>query len=412
MSERAVSGQAVSELIEVVDGRLQVPQCPVIPYIEGDGTGPDIWRATRTVVDAAVAAAYMGRRHIEWKEALAGEKAYRLTGEWLPRETLETIARHVVALKGPLTTPVGGGIRSLNVAIRKELDLYACVRPVKWIRGSPSPVVHPEWIDVVIFRENTEDIYAGIEWEAESEDAAKVIRFLNHEMGCRVAESAGIGVKPMTRAATERLMRKALSYAVENGRCSVTIVHKGNIMKYTEGAFRTWCYDLARREFGDVVVVEDQMASTGGSTPEGKILVNDRITDSMFQQMLLRGREYDVIVTPNLNGDYLSDAVAAQVGGLGMAPGANVGNYLAVFEATHGTAPKYAGLDKTNPSSLILSAAMMLDYIGWSEAAKAVTQALEATIAEKTVTYDLARQMEGAKQVRASEFAEAIVAHL
>ena len=402
----------MSELIKVVDGSLRVPQCPVIPYIEGDGTGPDIWRATRTVVDAAVATAYLGRRHIKWKEALAGEKAHRLTGEWLPHETLETIARHVVALKGPLTTPVGGGIRSLNVAIRKELDLYACIRPVRWIRGAPSPVVHPEWIDVVIFRENTEDIYAGIEWEAESENAGKVIRFLNHEMGCQVAESAGIGVKPMTRAATERLMRKALSYAVDNGRRSVTIVHKGNIMKYTEGAFRTWCYDLARREFGDVVVTEDQMDSTGDGVPEGKILVNDRITDSMFQQMLLRGREYNVIVTPNLNGDYLSDAVAAQVGGLGMAPGANIGDYLAVFEATHGTAPKYAGLDKANPSSLILSAAMMLDYIGWSEAASAVTRALETTVAERTVTYDLARQMEGAKQVRASEFAEAIVAHL
>lgn len=402
----------MSEKIVIVDGRLRVPDRPIIPYIEGDGIGPDIWNAAKVVVDAAVRKAHSESRQIEWKEILAGEKAYQLTGEWLPRATLDAVDEYVVAIKGPLTTPIGGGIRSLNVAIRRELDLYACIRPVKWIRGTPSPVVHPEWVDVVIFRENTEDIYAGIEWEAESEAARKVIRFLNDEMGCRLTESAGIGIKPITRAASERLMRKALHYATENGRRVVTIVHKGNIMKYTEGAFRTWCYELAVREFGNVVATESELPSVGGTVPEGKILVNDRITDNMFQQVLLRGKEYDVIVAPNLNGDYLSDALAAQVGGLGMAPGANVGDYLAVFEATHGTAPKYAGLDKVNPSSLILSAAMMLDYIGWNEAARAVVRALEATVAQKTVTYDLARQIEGARQVRTSEFAAAIVANM
>lgn len=402
----------MSEKIVIVDGRLRVPDRPIIPYIEGDGIGPDIWNAAKVVVDAAVRKAHSESRQIEWKEILAGEKAYQLTGEWLPRATLDAVDEYVVAIKGPLTTPIGGGIRSLNVAIRQELDLYACIRPVRWIGGTPSPVIHPEWIDVVIFRENTEDIYAGIEWEAESEAARKVVRFLNDEMGCRLTGSAGIGIKPITRTASERLMRKALHYATENRRRVVTIVHKGNIMKYTEGAFRTWCYELAAREFGNVVVTESELPSVGGTAPEGKILVNDRITDNMFQQVLLRGREYDVIVAPNLNGDYLSDALAAQVGGLGMAPGANVGDYLAVFEATHGTAPKYAGLDKVNPSSLILSAAMMLDYIGWNEAARAVVRALEATVAQKTVTYDLARQIEGARQVRTSEFAAAIVANM
>lgn len=402
----------MSEKIVIVDGRLHVPDRPIIPYIEGDGIGPDIWNAAKVVVDAAVRKAHSESRQIEWKEILAGEKAYQLTGEWLPRATLDAVDEYVVAIKGPLTTPIGGGIRSLNVAIRQELDLYACIRPVRWIGGTPSPVIHPEWIDVVIFRENTEDIYAGIEWEAESEAARKVIRFLNDEMGCRLTGSAGIGIKPITRTASERLMRKALHYATENRRRVVTIVHKGNIMKYTEGAFRTWCYELAAREFGNVVVTESELPSVGGTVPEGKILVNDRITDNMFQQVLLRGKEYDVIVAPNLNGDYLSDALAAQVGGLGMAPGANVGDYLAVFEATHGTAPKYAGLDKVNPSSLILSAAMMLDYIGWNEAARAVVRALEATVAQKTVTYDLARQIEGARQVRTSEFAAAIVANM
>lgn len=399
----------MSERITVVDGELSVPECPIIPFIEGDGTGPDIWHATKTVVDAAVQKAYAGRRQIEWTEILAGEKAFRLTGEWLPRATLDAIARYIVAIKGPLTTPVGGGIRSLNVTIRQVLDLYACIRPVKWIPGTPSPVVHPEWVDVVIFRENTEDIYAGIEWKAESEEAKKVVGFLNKEMGCNVSDSAGIGIKPITRFATERLMRKALRYALDNGRRSVTIVHKGNIMKHTEGAFRTWCYELAQNEFADAVVTEDQLAEMGGSMPEGKILVNDRITDNMFQQMLLRSREYDVIVAPNLNGDYLSDAAAAQAGGLGMAPGANIGDFLAVFEATHGTAPKYAGLDKTNPGSLILSAVMMLDYIGWHEAAEIISDALGATIVQKTVTYDLARQMDGAREVRTSEFAQAMV---
>ncbi|MEA4883747.1 MAG: isocitrate dehydrogenase (NADP(+)) [Clostridia bacterium] len=398
--------------ITIVDDRLHVPDCPIIPYIEGDGTGSDIWKATRTVVDSAVQKAYSGRRQIAWKEILAGEKAHRLTGEWLPRETLEAIREHIVAIKGPLTTPIGGGIRSLNVALRRELDLYACIRPVRWIRGAPSPVVHPEWINVVIFRENTEDIYAGIEWPANSEKAVKVIRFLNREMACNVPEEAGVGIKPMTRTATRRIMAKALRYAIDNRRKSVTIVHKGNIMKYTEGAFKTWCYELAMEEFGDRVVTEDQLAATSGAIPEGKILVNDRIADSMFQQILLRSRDYDVIVTPNLNGDYLSDAAAAQTGGLGMAPGANIGDFLAVFEATHGTAPKYAGLDKVNPGSLILSAAMMLDYMGWTEAANMIAPAMEAAIIEKTVTYDLARGMEGAREIRTSEFAAAIVSHM
>jgi isocitrate dehydrogenase len=395
--------------VYVKDGKLIIPDNPIIPFIEGDGTGPDIWRATRKVVDAAVEKAYGGRRSIEWKEILAGEKAFKLTGRWLPDETLDAIKEHIVAIKGPLTTPVGGGFRSINVTLRQELDLYACVRPVKWIPGVPSPVVHPEQVDVVIFRENTEDIYAGIEWEAESEDAKKARQFLNIEMSCNVPEDAGIGVKYISRAASERLMRKALKYAIENGRKSVTIVHKGNIMKYTEGSFKNWCYALAKSEFAGKIVTEEELPSYGSNVPEGKIIVKDRIADNMFQQLLLRPSEYDVIVTPNLNGDYLSDAVAAQVGGLGMAPGGNIGDYIALFEATHGTAPKYAGLDKVNPGSLILSAVMMLEYMGWKEAASLITEGLAKAISQKTVTYDLARQMEGAREVTTSEFARAII---
>lgn len=402
----------MAEKITVRNGRLEVPDNPIIPYIEGDGTGPDIWYATRLAIDAAVLKAYSGRRRIEWKEVLAGEKAFKATGEWLPRKTLDDITEHVVAIKGPLTTPVGEGIRSLNVTIRQELDLYACIRPVKWIKGTPSPVVHPEWLDVVIFRENTEDIYAGIEWMPGSDKARKVIGFLNGEMGCKIDETASIGVKPITKSATQRLMRKAMEYAMRNHRHTVTIVHKGNIMKYTEGAFRTWCYELAEAEFKGLFVTEEELKGTDGRVPKGKILINDRITDNMFQQLLLRSREYDVIVTPNLNGDYLSDAAAAQVGGLGMAPGANIGDFLAVFEATHGTAPKYAGLDKTNPGSLMLSAKMMLNYIGWGEAADLLARSLEDTVSQKKVTYDLARNMEGAKEVRTSEFAKYMVENM
>lgn len=400
------------EKITVRNGKLVVPDQPVIPFIEGDGTGPDIWRATNRVVDAAVEKAFHGRKKIAWKEILAGEKAYQQTGKWLPEETLEAIKEYIVAIKGPLTTPVGGGFRSINVTLRQELDLYACVRPVKWIPGVPSPVTHPEWVDVVIFRENTEDIYAGIEWETGSEGVKKVREFLNREMSCHVPDDAGIGVKYISKAASERIMRKALRYAVENGRKSVTIVHKGNIMKYTEGSFKNWCYELARQEFGDIIVTEEELATQGKIRPEGKILVNDRIADNMFQQLLLRSKEYDVLVTPNLNGDYLSDAAAAQVGGLGMAPGANIADYIALFEATHGTAPKYANLDKINPGSLILSAVMMLEYLGWKEAANLINIGLTKAIQQKTVTYDLARQMEGAQEVKTSEFAEHIIQNM
>lgn len=408
----------MADKIVLQAGKLLVPDCPVIPFIEGDGIGPDIWKAARRVIDAAVQKAYGRSRRIQWKEVLAGEKAYKLTGQWLPRETLDAIREFVVAIKGPLTTPVGEGFRSLNVTIRQELDLYACVRPVKWIRGVPSPLVRPEKVDVVIFRENTEDIYAGIEWDSQTEDAARVRRFLSEEMRIHVPEDAGVGVKYISKYASERIMRRALQYAIENKRRTVTIVHKGNIMKYTEGSFKNWCYQLAKREFRDLVLTEDELAGgqvseTGGTGAAGgastKILVNDRITDNMFQQLILKSGDYDVIVTPNLNGDYLSDAAAALVGGLGLAPGANIGDSLAVFEATHGTAPKYAGQDKANPGSLILSGCMMLEYIGWVEASELIKKGLENAILAKTVTYDLARQIPGAKEVRSSEFAQAVI---
>ncbi len=401
----------MAEKIAVINGRMIVPDNPIIPFIEGDGTGPDIWKAARRVADAAVEKSYGGGRAIEWKEILAGEKAHRMTGEWLPAATLDAIREHVVAIKGPLTTPIGGGFRSLNVTIRQELDLYACIRPVKWIKGVPCPVTRPESLDIVIYRENTEDIYAGIEWESGSAGAEKVRAFLAFEMACDIPEGAGIGIKYISRPASERLMRKALNFAVEAGRRAVTIVHKGNIMKYTEGSFATWCYDLARKEFADKIVTENEIAGTG-KRPDGKILVNDRIADNMLQQLLLRSGEYDILIAPNLNGDYLSDAAAAQVGGLGMAPGANIGDFMAVFEATHGTAPKYAGQDKVNPGSLILSAVMMLEYMGWREAAGLIRDGLERTVSQKTVTYDLARGMEGAREVRTSKFADAIVANM
>ena len=392
------------------DGGLEVPDRPTIPFIEGDGIGPDIWRATRLVLDSAVEKAYGGRREIRWLEVLAGEKAAKETGEWLPAETLEAVRRYVVAIKGPLTTPVGEGIRSLNVTLRQELDLYACVRPVRYIKGVPSPVKRPELVDMVIFRENTEDVYAGIEWPEGSPEAQRVIRFLEEEMGAKVRADSGIGIKPISRTGTRRLVRKAIQYAIETGRESVTLVHKGNIMKYTEGAFRNWGYELARDEFPEETVTEEELWERfGGKRPEGKVVIKDRIADAMFQQVLLRPSEYSVLAMPNLNGDYMSDALAAQVGGLGMAPGANIGDGYALFEATHGTAPKYAGQDKVNPGSLILSGAMMLEYLGWTEARDLVYQGIERAVAKGRVTYDLARQIEGAVEVRCSEFAAEVV---
>ncbi|MCS7181622.1 MAG: isocitrate dehydrogenase (NADP(+)) [Thermoanaerobaculum sp.] len=394
--------------------RIQVPDKPIIPFIEGDGTGPDIWRATKRVLDAAVEKAYGGARAIAWVEVLAGEKAFNLTGNWLPDETVEAIQYFRVAIKGPLTTPVGGGIRSLNVTLRQVLDLYACVRPVRWIPGVPSPVKHPEEVNMVIFRENTEDVYAGIEWPSGSAEAEKVRAFIERELGKKIRPESGIGVKPISPFGSKRLVAKAIRYALANGRDSVTLVHKGNIMKYTEGAFRDWGYQVAKELFSDQVVSEEDLyAHYGGRLPEGKkVVIKDRIADSMFQQVLLRPSEYSVIATPNLNGDYLSDALAAQVGGLGMAPGSNQGDEHAVFEATHGTAPKYAGQDKVNPGSLILSGEMMLRYLGWTEAADLVVKGLERAVADKQVTYDLHRQMEGATLVSCSGFGEAIVARM
>ena len=400
----------MAEKITIQNGKLVVPDCPVIPFIEGDGTGPDIWAASQKVMDAGVAKAYGGKRRIEWMEILAAEKAHRFTGEWLPQKTLAAIREHVVAIKGPLGTPIGGGFRSINVTLRQELDLYACIRPVKWVPGTPSPVVHPQRVNAVIFRENIEDNYSGIEWAAGTEQAEQVRSFLNGEMGCRLPEESGIGIKFISRTGSERIMRRAMQYAVEHGRKTVTIVHKGNIMKYTEGAFKTWCYELAKKEFAALTVTEEEVWQ--GASVDGKILINDRIADNMFQQILLRPQEYEVLVCPNLNGDYLSDAMAAQVGGLGMAPGANVGDAAAIFEATHGNAPKYAGMDKMNPGSVILSGVMMLDYLGWNEAARLIEAALGKTILQKTVTYDLARGIDGATELKTSEFGAAIIANM
>jgi isocitrate dehydrogenase len=398
--------------IVVENGRTIVPDRPVIPFIEGDGTGVDIWPAARCVIDASVDKCYGGAKKIEWMEILAGEKANRETGEWLPDETVRAIAEYVVAIKGPLTTPIGGGIRSLNVALRQLLDLCACVRPVRYFKGVPSPVVAPQKLNVVIFRENTEDVYAGIEWAEGSEDAKKVISFLNEEMGCKIRLDSGIGIKPMSVEGTKRLVRRAIKYALAKGKKSVTIVHKGNIMKYTEGAFREWGYQLAADEFEKEVITEEALWEKPGADAGGKLLLKNRIADSIFQQVLLRPDEYDVLATPNLNGDYLSDACAAQVGGLGMAPGANIGDKAAMFEATHGTAPKYAGQDKVNPGSLILSGVMMLEHLGWDEAAGAIVRGIEKTIDAKTVTYDLHRQMPGAKLLKCSEFASAIIENM
>ncbi|MGH9330328.1 MAG: isocitrate dehydrogenase (NADP(+)) [Vicinamibacterales bacterium] len=392
------------------NGQLLVPDQPIVPFIEGDGTGPDIWRASVRVFDAAVTKAFSGRRKIAWFEIPAGEKAKDASGEWLPNDTLEAVRAYKVAIKGPLTTPVGGGIRSLNVTLRQVLDLYACVRPVRYFKGTPAPVTHPERMDVVIFRENTEDVYAGIEWAKGTPQAEAIIKFLEREMGKRVRPDSGIGIKPISETGTKRLVRMALNYALMNNRKVVTIVHKGNIMKFTEGAFRDWGYEVAKAEFRDRIVTEDEASQ--GAARDGKLLINDRIADSVFQQILTRTSDYDVFATPNLNGDYLSDACAAKVGGLGMAPGANIGDDIAFFEATHGTAPKYAGKDMVNPGSVMLSGVMMLRYLGWGAAADLIEGGLEKTIQQRKVTYDLARQMENATELKTSQFADALISNM
>ncbi len=402
-----------AEKVIYENGNITTPDNPILLYIEGDGTGPDIWRATRIVLDAAVEKTYGGKRKIEWKEVLAGEKAYNETGKWLPEETVETIKEYKVAIKGPLTTPVGGGIRSINVALRHQLKLYACVRPVRYLSGVPSPLKKPELVDMVIFRENMEDLYAGIEWQQGSDEAKKVLDFLNNQMGYALPADTGIGVKPISITNTKNIVRRAIEYAIENNRESVTLMHKGNIMKFTEGAFRDWGYQLAKEEFADETITEDELWDKyDGKRPGGKIVIKDRIADAIFQMVLLRPTDFDVIATPNLNGDYISDALAAQVGGLGMAPGANIGDSEAVFEATHGTAPKYANQDKVNPSSLVLSGEMMLRFLGWTEAADNLISALEKTISNKTVTYDLERQLEGATLLKCSEFAHAMAGNM
>jgi isocitrate dehydrogenase len=418
------------EKITVSNGVLNVPNQPIIPFIEGDGTGPDIWASASRVLDAAVEKAYKGERKIVWKEVLAGEKAFNQTGEWLPSETLDVINEYFIAIKGPLTTPVGGGIRSLNVALRQELDLFVCLRPVRWFEGVPSPVKRPQDTDMVIFRENTEDIYAGIEYAKGSDDVKKLINFLQTEMGVkkiRFPETSGIGIKPISEEGTTRLVRAALNYTINEGRKSLTIVHKGNIMKFTEGAFKNWAYELAEKEFGDKVFtwaqydrIKDEQGTDAANKAQadaeaaGKIIVKDAIADIFLQQILTRPSEFDVVATMNLNGDYISDALAAQVGGIGIAPGANI-NYEtghAIFEATHGTAPKYAGLDKVNPSSVILSGVLMLEHLGWNEAAKLIVQSMEKSIASKVVTYDFARLMDGATEVKCSEFGDELIKNM
>jgi len=397
------------------DGNLSVPNNPIVPFIEGDGIGPDIWAASVRVFDAAVAKAYGGEREIVWYEIYAGEKANQVYGPdtWLPEDTTNAILDYNLAIKGPLTTPVGGGIRSINVRLRQVLDLYACVRPVRWYEGVPSPVKDPGHLDVVIFRENTEDVYSGIEFEQGTPEARKLIDFLNRELGRSVREDSGIGVKPISVFGTERLVRRAIQYALDNGRESVTLVHKGNIMKFTEGAFRDWGYALAKREFRDQIVTEQELWDDfEGKLPVGKVLIKDRIADAMFQQLILRPDEYEVIAAPNLNGDYISDACAAQVGGLGIAPGANIGDRAALFEATHGTAPKYAGQDKVNPGSVLLSGVMMLEYMGWKEAGELIERAIESAIKQKRVTYDFERQMQGATLVSCSGFGDVLIENI
>jgi isocitrate dehydrogenase len=393
-------------------GGVVVPDRPIILYIEGDGTGPDIMHATRPVLDAAVAKAYGDRRRIFWQEVLAGEKAFKLSRSYLPVETLTALREYRVALKGPLTTPIGGGFRSLNVTLRQVLDLYACIRPVRYYAGVPSPLKEPGKIDMVIFRENTEDVYAGIEWAANTPEAQRLINFLNHELGCSLDMSAAIGIKPMTERCSKRLIRMALKHAVQHQLTSVTLMHKGNIMKYTEGAFQTWGYEVAAELPAGVISEAEFSTVYKGQLPAGKTVLKDRLADNLFQQVLLRPEEYQVIATPNLNGDYISDALAAQVGGLGMAPGANIGDNCAIFEATHGSAPKYAGQDKVNPSSLILSGAMLLEYLGWSEAAQLIHQSLPRTLKDGIATYDLARLLPGSREVACSEFGQALIDHM
>ncbi len=403
------------ERITIQDEKLVVPDNPIIPFIEGDGTGPDIWFASKMVFDAAVQKAYGGKKKIVWMEIFAGEKAVKTYGknQWLPNETLDAIKEYVVAIKGPLTTPVGGGIRSLNVTLRQVLDLFACVRPVKYYSGTPSPVKRPQDLNVVIYRENTEDVYAGIEFKSNTKEATDLIKYINKKFDKNIRVESGIGIKPMSQFGTERLVKKAIEYTLANKRKSVTLVHKGNIMKFTEGSFKEWGYETAKKYFADQIVTEDELwKNYNGKMPEGKILIKDRIADSMFQQVLLRPNEYDVVATPNLNGDYLSDACAAQVGGLGIAPGANMSYHCAVFEATHGTAPKYAGLDKINPGSVILSGVMMLEYLGWNKAAKLIEKAISKTIKSKKVTYDFARLMKGATEVGCSDFGRAIISNM
>ncbi len=416
--------------ITISNGKLSVPNDPIIPFIEGDGIGPDIWAATVRVLDSAVEKAYNGEKKIIWKEVLAGEKAFDKTGEWLPAETLENINEYLIAIKGPLTTPVGGGIRSLNVALRQQLDLYTCLRPVRWFQGVPSPVKEPNKVDMVIFRENTEDIYAGIEWKAGTDEVKKVINFIQNEMGInkiRFPESSSIGIKPISVEGTQRIARAAIEYAIEHGRDSVTWVHKGNIMKFTEGLFKDTGYDVAEQEYGDKVFtwrqydkIKEEQGEEAANTAQktalasGKILVKDVIADAFLQQILLRPEEYEVVCTMNLNGDYISDSLAAMVGGIGIAPGANI-NYLsghAIFEATHGTAPKYAGLDKVNPGSVILSGVLMLEHLGWQKAADMIVDSVEKTISQKTVTYDFERQMDGAQLLKTSEFGDALIKNM
>lgn len=401
------------EAIRIEDGRLHVPPTPIIPFIEGDGIGPDIWRASQRVFDAAIQRAYSGQRRIIWFEIFAGEKAHRTVGSWLPEDTLRAFQHYVVGIKGPLTTPVGGGMRSLNVALRQLLDLYACVRPVRHFQNVPSPVKHPERVNVVIYRENTEDVYAGFEHPSGSPEARRLIEFVREAFGWKVREDSGIGLKPMSPFGTKRLVRKAIRFAIQRDRRSVTLVHKGNIQKFTEGAFREWGYEVARQEFGDRTIPWDDVEkSHGGKVPAGKILIQDYIADVTFQHLLTRPQDFDIIATSNLNGDYISDAVAAQVGGIGMAPGGNISDFHAVFEATHGTAPKYANQDKVNPGSLTLSGGMMLEYLGWQEAADLIVRGLERTFAQKIMTYDLARLTEGAREVRTSEFATALIENM
>ncbi len=403
------------EKIIIKDGKMNVPDNPIIPFIEGDGTGPDIWNASKMVFDSAVQKSFNGRKKIAWMEIYAGEKALPIYGKnkWLPDETVEAIKEFSVAIKGPLTTPIGGGIRSLNVALRQILDLFACVRPVKYYSGVPSPVKAPQKLNIVIFRENTEDVYSGIEFKSGTKESDDLINYLNKKFGKNIRKPSGIGIKPMSEFGSARLVKKAIEYARDNKRKSVTLVHKGNIMKFTEGSFKEWGYKVAASEFPDITVTEDQLYSQyNGKLPDGKILIKDRIADSIFQQILLRPDEYDVLATPNLNGDYLSDAAAAQVGGLGMAPGANMSYNHAIFEATHGTAPKYAGMDKVNPGSVILSGVMMFEFLGWKKTASLIEKALSRTIRSKAVTYDFARLMKGSREVKTSEFASEIVRNM